>query len=140
MRSSPVTLVTRVLASLAILLAMTAAGWAQNVGQGGVGGNGRHRGLNLDAMAQLIFNTADHNHNGILSRTEFSTAQLLTESAVANLGRNGLLGRRPSLVRTGPLPQPMVAGPLGHGGMLAQAGRCGRPAGCSARKSPTPTM
>ena len=101
-------------AILAIVLMTAISAWAQNVAQNG---RGRQNGLNLAAMANQIFDQSDRNHNNVLSRTEFSTAQLLTDNTVAQMGRSGLIGRG-----TTPVLARLPAGPLGQGGMLGQQG------------------
>ena len=81
-------------AGLALLCLAAPASWAQNVGLANQGANQGGQGLlNFTGMAQQIFRQSDRNHNSILNRSEFSTAQLLTDSTIANLGRSGLIGR-----------------------------------------------
>jgi hypothetical protein len=82
------------LAGLSILLATGIPAWAQNAGaRGGQGNRNFQGGLNLPLMAQQIFLQADRNHNNVLNRYEFSTAQMLTDNTIANLGRAGMIGR-----------------------------------------------
>ncbi len=82
------------LAAGLVLLVTAPAGWAQNVGLANQGANqGGQGSLNFTGMAQQIFKQSDRNHNSVLNRSEFSTAQLLTDSTIANLGRSGLIGR-----------------------------------------------
>ncbi len=110
MRCFALKIAALMMASLTIVLAMTVSGWAQNVG-------GRQNGLNIGAMAQQIFTQSDRNHNNLLSRTEFSTAQLLTDNTVASLGRAGLIGRGRPFFQT-----QFAGAPRLQGGMLGQQG------------------
>src|SRR5580704_11809175 len=83
-----------VAATFTLLLSAGSPAFAQNVRPANQGANANRQGaLNFSGMAQQIFLQSDRNHNSILSRREFSTAQLLAYNTIANLGRAGLIGR-----------------------------------------------
>jgi hypothetical protein len=46
----------------------------------------------VDAVAKQAFTLADHNHNDILSRTEFPDAEEYLEEGLMQLGNQGVLG------------------------------------------------
>ncbi len=47
----------------------------------------------VDQLAQRIFTSADHNHNHVLNKVEFRDAETMLESAVAEWGREGIIGK-----------------------------------------------
>ena len=90
------------------------------------------------AMAQQIFNQSDRNHNDVLSRTEFSTAQLLTETRWPIWAASGLIGRGHTLSSAN--ARAIARRPAGPRRHACQAGMLGQGTGCSTCRSPTPTM
>jgi len=49
----------------------------------------------VDAVAKQAFTAADHNHNDILSKTEFPNAEEMLEQGFMQLGAEGVLGKLP---------------------------------------------
>jgi hypothetical protein len=49
----------------------------------------------VDAVAKQAFTAADHNHNDILSKTEFPDAESMLEEGFMQLGNQGVLGKLP---------------------------------------------
>jgi uncharacterized protein YfkK (UPF0435 family) len=46
----------------------------------------------IDAVAKEVFAAADHNHNDLLSKTEFPDAEAMLEERLLQLGNQGVLG------------------------------------------------
>lgn len=49
----------------------------------------------VDAVAKEAFAAADHNHNDVLSKTEFPNAEAFLEQGLMQLGAQGVLGKLP---------------------------------------------
>jgi len=57
-------------------------------------GVGAETTASIDEMAEKIFKEADRNHNGVLNRGEFSTAEDLLQNSLDQLGRSGAIGKQ----------------------------------------------
>jgi hypothetical protein len=60
----------------------------------------------IDSVADQAFKQADRNHNDMLSRTEFQTAEELVTSGIMGLGQQGVLGQPQRPGRGGKQVQP----------------------------------
>ena len=63
----------------------------------------------IDDMAKEVFNRADRNHNGLLSKREFADAETLLDQVVSQWGRTRTIGK-PKQGKSGQQPEEKPAG------------------------------
>ncbi|MBI3836352.1 MAG: hypothetical protein HY288_00280 [Planctomycetia bacterium] len=75
------------------VLASVGLGWLPAPAKGAGQQDQTDQVATVDQLAQRIFTNADQNHNHVLNKIEFRNAQSMLESAVAEWGRGGIIGK-----------------------------------------------